>query len=243
MRNMLRLVKIRFSVNSRAKTTTNRPFFLRCRWQRRLRREGIVLYTFNRLMRRSYFHLDVVYAHVQRLPPQTRTYFITNSSSSTNTHMNLYAFVVGIRAQWTSIPTNINIHTYTYIRLTTRFSFHLILVAWMLVLYSLFFAHSMCVCVCVIYNSPRQMYWCEWICFLFLLSFYRCSLELDSLLLLLLLLVVMVGLKQMKKHQIKGIHTHIRTRTRIQYTWSCERRQSRREKKSTTILPILKEKH
>lgn len=134
MRNMLRLVKIRFSVNSRAKTTTNRPFFLRCRWQRRLRREGIVLYTFNRLMRRSYFHLDVVYAHVQRLPPQTRTYFITNSSSSTNTHMNLYAFVVGIRAQWTSIPTNINIHTYTYIRLTTRFSFHLILVAWMLVL-------------------------------------------------------------------------------------------------------------
>lgn len=179
-------------------------------------------------MRRSCFRVDDVYAHVQRLPPQTRTYY-----NEQHSHIRMQTSIC-IRCRHNELRSQ---QTLTHIhsnRPTTCF----FLVPFdircldVLVLCVLFFAHSPCI-VNVIYNSPRQMYWCDWICFLFPFSFMSPV----SLLLLLLLLVVMVGLKQMKKHQIKTMHTH------TPCTRSCRRRQSRREKNQLNYIAYIKRKH
>lgn len=190
--------------------------------------------------------MDDVYAHVQRLPPQTRTYY--NEQQYTNAHTCIHlwhAFGVGIRAQWTSIPTNINTHTLMRMKTTCffffRFDIRCLDVGFM---FSFLLIHSVCVCVLFII-PPRQMYWCEWIhacCFYALFSSaFACTPV--SLQLLLLLLVVMVGLKANEKASNKK-HSHIYVSCRVVCTWSCERRHKiEKGKKSTTIyIAYIKKK-
>lgn len=144
-----------------------------------------MLCTFNRLMRRSYFRLQCVYAHVQQLPPQTRTHY-----TYTHTHCRI---CVVVRSAYGHNELQSQ-QTYTCIQAIHNmflFSFNVLSLpgCWF---HILFFAPCG-TCIGVNEYASRVFLF-----FLLLLLRRRRQQR---------LLVVMVGSKQMKKHQINDIHT------------------------------------